>query len=102
MAAIKELEIETSRLSSDIENLKGSLAGMRASGENLMASINQLSSMWEGETKDAFTLQFQSDYETLKNLAQVLEELIQDLEAAKNRYDNCENRVGSIIQAIKT
>ncbi len=101
MGAITELEIETKRLSSDINNLKVHLAGMRTSGDNMMSQINQLSSMWEGEAKDAFVVQFQSDYQTLKNMEEVLEDLINDLETAKDRYNNCENNVGSIIQAMK-
>lgn len=101
MAVVKELKIETDRLSSDIENLRNCLSGIKKSGHVMMTSIQQLSSMWEGEAKEAFTVQFESDYKTLENLAGILEKLIQELENAKNQYNNCEKQVGSIIESIR-
>lgn len=101
MAETNKLEIETSRLRRDIDSLKAQLAGMRRSGDQMMDGINALSAMWEGEAKNAFTQQFQSDYETLKNMADVIEELIGDLEEAGKQYETCEQQVGTIIQSIR-
>lgn len=101
MAEINKLEIETRKLQSDIDSLKEHLAGMRKTGDQMMSGIQALSAMWEGEAKDAFTVQFQADYQTLNNMADVIEELIQDLEQARQEYDSCEERVASIIQSIR-
>lgn len=101
MAVIKELEIETQRLQTDIDNLRMHLDGMRKTGDSMMAGINGMSSMWEGEAKNAFVAQFQSDYETLKSTADVIEDLIKTLEEAKQQYDTCESNVASIISALK-
>lgn len=101
MAATTKLEIETRRLQSDIDSLRTHLDGMRKTGEAMMAGINGMSAMWEGEAKNAFTAQFQSDYETLNSMSEVIEALIKNLEEAKARYEACENSVGSIISAIR-
>ena len=101
MAAITRLEIETSRLQKDIDGLRTHLDGLRKTGDSMMAGINALNSMWEGEAKNAFVAQFQSDYETLKSMAEVIESLIKNLEEARQQYDTCENQVGSIIDAIR-
>ncbi len=101
MATITRLEIESRRLQSDIESLKVHLNGMRQTGNKMMSNINALSSMWEGEAKNAFTKQFQSDYETLNSMAKVIEDLIKDLEYAREQYDTCENSVASILQNIR-
>lgn len=101
MAALTKLEIETGRLQGDIENLREHLAGLRRTGDRMMDGIHALSAMWEGEAKDAFTVQFQSDYRTLQNMSEVIEELIADLENARETYDKCESNVGSIINSIR-
>jgi len=101
MASITNLEIETHRLQSDINSLKSHLKGMRQTGDRMMANINALSSMWEGPAKNIFTAQFQTDYETLKSMADTLDDLIKSLEYAKEQYEKCENNVASIINAIR-
>jgi WXG100 family type VII secretion target len=101
MASITRLEIETGRLQRDIDSLKSYLNSMRQTGDNMMAGIRALSSMWEGEAKEAFTVQFQSDYETLQSMEQIIEDLIKTLEFAEEQYVTCENDVASIISAIR-
>lgn len=101
MAAVSKIEIETGRLQSDIDDLRGRLSRMHQTGEKMMSEINALSAMWEGEAKNAFTAQFKSDYETLLSMEQVIEDLIEDLEYAKERYNSCESSVSSIISSIR-
>ena len=101
MATISKVEIDTKRLQKDIDILNSNLSRMRKTGSNMMHSINALNAMWEGETKNAFLTQFKSDYETLESMEKVIEELIDDLEYAKNKYNSCENQVASIINSIR-
>lgn len=95
------LEIETRRMQNDIDSLKGHLKAMRQTSEKMMANINALSAMWEGPAKSAFTAQFQSDYATLRSMADVIDTLIGNLEYAREQYDKCENNIASIINAIR-
>ena len=63
MATVTRLEVDTSRLRKDIDSLRTHLDGLRKTGDSMMAGINALNSMWEGEAKEAFVAQFQTDYE---------------------------------------
>ncbi len=99
--SMTQLAIETRRLQNDIDSLTRDLDGMRKTGEKMMAGINGLSSMWEGEAKNAFTEQFRSDYETLQSMAGIINDLIKSLEYAREQYDKCENNVASIVDAIR-
>ena len=101
VASISKIEIETGRLNSDIEELRSHLSRMRQTAEKMMSGINALSAMWEGEAKNAFEVQFKSDYETLQSMEKVIEDLIDDLEYASDRYNSCENSVASVIQSIR-
>lgn len=101
MAAVVKIEIETGRLQSDINSLRSYLTIMRQTGDAMMEGVNALSAMWEGEAKNAFSIQFKSDYETLEAMERVIEDLIGSLEYARDRYNSCENSVGSIINSIR-
>lgn len=101
MAAITEIEIETRRLQNDIDRLSELLRKLRATGKEMMAGIQALSASWEGDAKEAFTLQFQKDYQFLNSTEDLLEELIGQLQYARQEYDACESNVGSIISSIK-
>ena len=101
MAAISKIEIETRRLQSDIDDLKAHLQNLTRKNDEMMAGIDALSSMWEGVAHDVFTAQFRTDYETMKSMERVIEELIQKLEYAKDNYNTCESSVGSIIDSIR-
>lgn len=101
MAAIINLEVESGRLQSAIENMKSHLNGIRRIGSSMMSNVNALNSMWEGEAKTAFMAQFEADYETLNSMAEAIEKLIKNLEYAREQYDACEGSVASIIQGIR-
>ena len=49
MATVTRLEVDTSRLRKDIDSLRTHLDGLRKTGDSMMAGINALNSMWEGE-----------------------------------------------------
>ena len=100
-SAIKELEIETATLQRDINDLKNHLGKMKLTGDSMMSGINELSAMWEGEAKNAFTEQFTTDYTTLQSMEEVIEKLIQALEEAKGKYNSCESGVQSIVDSIR-
>lgn len=101
MAANEKLEIETTRLQKDIDDLRSHLRQIEQKGEQMMSGINALSQMWEGPAKEMFIAQFQSDYKSLQSMEDILETLIKNLEFAKENYDICETNVSSIISSIR-
>lgn len=101
MGSITNLEVSTPRLQGDIDTLRGLVKSMHETGAAMMASVNALSAMWEGEAKNSFTTQFTSDYATLQSMEDVLTDLIDKLESARERYETSERNVGDIINSIK-
>lgn len=101
MAAITKIEVTTGRLQSDIDALNGHLQKMRQTSEKMMVSVDSMSAMWEGEAKNAFTAQFLSDYQTVKSMESSIQELINNLEYAREKYEACEKNIASIINAIR-
>lgn len=101
MTADKSLEIDTVRLQNDIDSLKTHLNQMKTKGESMMEGILALGQMWEGASKEAFTSQFQADYQILQAMEQVIDDLIRNLEFAKDQYESCEDGVESIINSIR-
>lgn len=101
MANITKLEIETNRLQADIDSLQVELEGMRKTGEQMIEGINALSAMWEGEAKNAFIQQFQSDYEKLTETEEIIGNLIEYFQNAREEYDRCEGDVGAIVNDIR-
>ena len=101
MSNIYKLEVETQRLKADVESLRAEVRNLRDKGKDMMEGINALSAMWEGEAKNAFTEQFRIDYNGLLEMAKTLDELIRCLEDARQKYDTCEDAVGSIVAAIR-
>ena len=101
MALINEIEIDTATLQRDIDSLRQHLDSMKQKGDAMMTGINNLSNMWEGYAKDEFTVQFTVDYRVLVEMESVIEELIEKLENARDKYNACESSVGSIISSIR-
>lgn len=101
MGDFTRLEIETHRLSRDIETLERQIQAVRNSGDAMMAEIRALSNMWEGPAKDAFTAQFETDYNALQEITHVLDILIEELTVAREQYERCEAEITELVQSIQ-
>ena len=101
MESVLKIEVETKRLQNDIDSLRGHLQRIRQTREKIMAGMEAMGAMWEGEAKNALTAQFKADYENLKAMENIIETLIGDLEFAKERYNSCESSIASAINLIR-
>lgn len=97
---MREITINTSALSGDINELRGALASAKSQLEEMFGHVRELDAMWDGPANEAFNRQFVNDYENAKQLCQTVEEMLNCMEFAKNQYDLCENEVGGIVSAI--
>ncbi len=101
MAAISLIEINTARLNSDIQRLRRTLSQTRNHTGQLRAKMDAMNSMWEGPTNQAMRQRFQEDHERMLALCGSLEELLETLETIRQAYDNCENRVRGVVDALR-
>ncbi|MDD3369976.1 MAG: WXG100 family type VII secretion target, partial [Lachnospiraceae bacterium] len=71
----------------ELRDLNGRL---KMSTGNLESREGQLASMWEGESKEAFHIQFISDKGQLDNMYTAIENFIISLENIASRYEQAE------------
>lgn len=98
--AIKEIAVNTSTLSNDINALQSALASARAQLDNMFNQVAELDTMWDGPANAEFNRQFGNDYENAKNLCKTIESIIECMKFARDQYNSCENEVNSIVSAI--
>ena len=98
---VKDIAVNTAALSKDIERLHGLLSQLEKGRRKLAEEIQELNTMWQGPSNQAFNVQFQADCECLENMCTTIREMIQAMEHAKTEYDLCDNRVGDSIAALR-
>ena len=100
-AMANEIEMDTSLLGRDIDNLENTLTQLETWIEKMFDTINKMDTMWKGPANNVFNVQFKNDYETCKTMCGILRELIGSLNHAKEEYDKCEQNVNNMIRSIK-
>lgn len=96
----KEITVNTSTLTGDIEELRETLLSANAQLEEMFNRVKELDTMWDGPANSEFNLQFSNDYENAKNICKTVESLLECMEFAKNEYNSCENEINTIVSAI--
>lgn|GEM_PF-620726 len=99
--AIKEIEINTDNLARDITKLKTELSTLQKSKTKMIREIQELNTMWKGSANQAFNIQFDSDCEAFENLCKTIDEMIKAMENARVEYDQCNNKVNSLVTSIR-
>ena len=98
--AIKEIAVNTSTLTNDIDALQTALVSARAQLDDMFNQVAELDTMWDGPANEEFNRQFGNDYENAKNLCKTIESIIECMKYARDQYNICENEVNSIVSAI--
>lgn len=98
--ASKEITVNTSTLTGDINELRTTLSSAKAQLNDMFNQIAELDTMWDGPANLEFNRQFGNDYENAKNLCDTIESLLGCMEFARDQYNLCENEVNSIVSAI--
>ena len=98
--AIQKIEVDTSRLSSDIQELRAGLRDTRSQVQRLKEKMDAMNAMWEGSANAVLRQRFQVDYENMTSFCDFIAELIEVLDTMRNAYDICENSVSSAVNAL--
>ena len=99
--AIKQIAIDTGILQNDITAYEEALNTVKSKMDNMFTNMKELDTMWEGEANNAFMVQFNKDYSSMKELCNLLTKLLEDLKLAKKEYDQCDSSVNAVINAIQ-
>ena len=99
--AVKEIAVDTAILSRDIGRLESLLTRLESGRRKMTQEIQELNTMWQGPSNQAFNIQFQTDCGCLENMCKTIREMIQAMEQAKTEYDLCDNKVKEMIVALR-
>jgi WXG100 family type VII secretion target len=94
------IEIDTGRLNQTIQDMTDLLGQVKSQSDGIYGDVTELDAMWDGSANSAFNRQFLSDRARLAEICQDLEGHIQRMGTAKEEYDNCENAVAELVNAI--
>lgn len=75
------------------EEIQGAVQGL----DEMDTEIQALNAFWEGDAKQAFMIEYQKDMATMRKIIEAMQQIENDLNFAKQTYDNAEERVGSLI-----
>ena len=95
------IEISTPYLNADISRMQEKLDALIASKIQVYRCLENLSTMWEGQTHSVFTAQTRMDEIELQALIDELNDLIACLRFAAQEYDRCTDEVDSKIASIR-
>lgn len=86
------IQVTAEELKNRASQLQGLNLKFQTEVENLMNCQNNLSSMWEGEAKDAFYQAFMRDKGSMDNFKDAINGYIQALNTIAARYEEAEKR----------
>lgn len=98
---INGFEVVTETLRSDAENMEGDIQTLSKVLDKIISDISTLNTMWEGSAKEAFNVQFEIDCEYIRETIKIIDNIAQKMKNAGNKYNQCENRVGELVNSLK-
>lgn len=99
--AITKIAINTGILQSDITALENAILTVKNKMENMFTNMKAMDNMWKGTAHDAFMVQFTNDYNSMKDLCDILTNLLDNIKTAKKEYEQCEDSINTIINDIQ-
>ena len=96
---MREIEVDTAILQTQISQLEETLYATRLTLNKLTERVESLQAMWNGPAHDEFNKQYELDRERMENMCQIIQNLIEGMQQARQEYDQCENEVSSLVSS---
>ena len=97
----RELDVTPSQMAQKANHMAELTKTLETDLEALKESLNSLNSSWEGSAQREFAAQFAKDYESMKQMCQLIREFQQTFEYAKDEYIRCRQSVADTVAAIR-
>lgn len=94
------IKVNTQRMNKDTSSLRERLAQTKRHAEQLKSQMDALNASWQGPAHDVYVQNVTTDYKTIQSLCSTLQELIDQLERIRKKYDTCEASVQQQVDAI--
>lgn len=99
--SINKIKIDTSKLQKDRNLMENHLNIILDNVKSMYEEVKVLDGMWDGEAKESFNVQFNSDYNAANQLIKEIRNFISKMDYAEKKYVECEGKVSEIINSIK-
>lgn len=97
---MKDIEVDESALRVQTEQLKTRLVMLQGIVSGLSANADNLQKMWNGPAHDTFYAQFSSDHDSMEDMCEVIQNIIEGMEDAGRRYKYLEAEMDGIVGTI--
>jgi len=98
---INEIANNLDRFAGDIETFKETVTDIENNLSKVYDGISSLNSMWTGTAHDEFVTQFNTDYEAMREILEMLNKFKGNLDYAKDEYNKCERSVSDLVNSIR-
>lgn len=98
--AISKIKVNTQKLKNTADSVQEELNNIKKKLKEMQGDVATLNGMWEGDANEEFNKSFEDDIEDLEIICKNIQELIDYEVRAKNKYNNCEQKVSELINSI--
>ena len=98
MGKIKE---NTSRLSKDAHTIQTCINNINSTLGDISDHVKELDKMWDGPGSEQFKKAFHDDIEKAQTMISNLTKLYTYETNAQGKYEECESKVGQLVDEIK-
>jgi len=95
------IEVNTGSLAQDVQDMKEVLSELKKEMDEMDTLIASLNMMWQGDAKDAFTKQYNTDRQVWLDMRVNMEEILKGMQNARLAYEKCESSVGQKIDSLR-
>ncbi len=96
-----EIRVDTGRLKRDADSVGNLIRTMERQITDIQSEISQMNSMWIGPAKTAFQKAVSDDIRSAREVLAELKSLQSFESQAREKYDQCEQQVSALVDALK-
>lgn len=94
------IKINTKTLGNDTDSVQKHLNQVLKMIQDMQKDVSEMNKMWTGAANSAFNQVFNDDIKLLLELSKSLQNIINYESTAITEYDNCENKIDSLISSM--
>lgn len=95
------IKVNTNRLDTDAREFGDYIKAIIRKIADLRSHNATLDGMWDGPASEAFKMNFEADIKALEQMVKTLEGINRYEDNAKTKYNNCEQKVGDLVNQIR-
>ena len=97
---LQEIRVNTGRMRADSRQLQEYLGKAEEHLARYQEQMAALDRMWKGPAHDAQQQRFMQAYQKMETLCGLMRQLVQQLETACGRYEDCEENVRQLVDGL--